>query len=92
MPAMTMPFEARDTNDLRGLNPGDFITFHMVVTPDHGWVEDITKILQTRREQTNGSRRSVALPGGEWNGGSVALPDCHEWRDQHDARTSAAIG
>jgi protein SCO1/2 len=44
MPAMTMPFEARDTNDLRGLNPGDSITFHLVVTPTHGWIEDITRL------------------------------------------------
>lgn len=44
MPAMTMPFEARDTNDLRGLSAGDSITFHMVVTPTHGWIEDIIKL------------------------------------------------
>lgn len=44
MPAMTMPFEARDTNDLRGLKAGDSITFHMVVTPTHGWIEGITKL------------------------------------------------
>ncbi len=43
MPAMTMPFEVQDTNELRGLNAGDSITFHMVVTPTHGWIEDITK-------------------------------------------------
>jgi protein SCO1/2 len=44
MPAMTMPFEVQETNDLRGLSAGDSITFHLVVTPTHGWVEDITKI------------------------------------------------
>lgn len=44
MAAMTMPFEVRDTNDLRGLSPGDTIRFHMVVTPTHGWIEDIEKL------------------------------------------------
>ena len=44
MPAMTMPFEARDTNDLRGLSAGDSVTFHLVVTPTHGWIEDIARL------------------------------------------------
>jgi protein SCO1/2 len=44
MPAMTMPFEAADTNALRGLSAGDTITFHLVVTPTHGWIEDIAKV------------------------------------------------
>jgi protein SCO1 len=44
MPAMTMPFEARDTNELHGLSAGDSITFHLVVTPTHGWIEDITRL------------------------------------------------
>lgn len=44
MPAMTMPFDVRDTNDLRGLSAGDSIEFHMVITPSHGWVEHITKL------------------------------------------------
>src|SRR5665213_2358782 len=44
MPAMTMPFEVPDTNELRGLSAGDSITFRMVVTPTHGWVEGITKL------------------------------------------------
>ncbi len=44
MAAMTMPFEVRDTNELRGLSAGDSITFHMVVTPTHGWIEQIAKV------------------------------------------------
>ncbi|MGA2748894.1 MAG: SCO family protein [Verrucomicrobiota bacterium] len=44
MPAMTMPFEVRDTNQLRGLKSGDTITFQMVVTPTDGWIDKITKI------------------------------------------------
>jgi protein SCO1 len=44
MPAMTMAFEAGDTNQLRGLSAGDSITFRLVVTPTHGWIEDVTKV------------------------------------------------
>jgi protein SCO1/2 len=43
MAAMTMPFEVRDTNDLRGLKPGDAITFHLVVTSNEGWINGITQ-------------------------------------------------
>src|SRR5438132_13888197 len=33
MPAMTMPFKVKATNELRGLQPGDAVSFLMVVTP-----------------------------------------------------------
>ena len=33
MPAMTMDFEAKDTNNLTGLRAGDAVTFQLVVTP-----------------------------------------------------------
>src|SRR6266699_3792955 len=32
MPAMTMPFEVKDTNELASLEPGDSVSFHMIVT------------------------------------------------------------
>ena len=41
MGAMTMPFEVHDPKELRGLKPGDAISFHLVVTSNEGWVEDI---------------------------------------------------
>jgi protein SCO1/2 len=41
MAAMTMPFEVRDTNELRGLKPGDAITFHLIVTSKEGWIDTI---------------------------------------------------
>ncbi len=42
MGAMTMPFEVRDTNELRGLHAGDAITFHLNVTSSEGWISGIT--------------------------------------------------
>lgn len=44
MPAMTMPFEVRDTNELRGLNPGDYVSFNLIVSNFDGWAEHIKKI------------------------------------------------
>lgn len=43
MPGMTMPFDVHNTNELRGLRPGDDITFRLVVTDKEGWVDHITK-------------------------------------------------
>jgi protein SCO1/2 len=55
MPAMTMPFEVGDSNELRGLRAGDSITFHIIVTRTHGWIQDITKLE---------SPQGRAAPGG----------------------------
>jgi protein SCO1/2 len=44
MEAMTMPFEARDTNVLRGLKAGDAISFQLAVTPTRGWIQAVTKL------------------------------------------------
>src|ERR1017187_4309221 len=44
MPAMTMPFEVKNTNELTGLEAGDSISFRLVVTKTNGWVEQIKKI------------------------------------------------
>lgn len=43
MPAMTMPFTARDTNELRDLQAGDEVSFQMHVTATDGWVQNIIK-------------------------------------------------
>ena len=44
MPAMTMPFEVRNTNELGGISAGDQVKFTMIVTEDDGWIENIEKI------------------------------------------------
>lgn len=43
MPAMTMPFETRDTNELAGLKPGDEVSFRLLVTQKDSWVDQIAK-------------------------------------------------
>ena len=44
MPAMTMQFGVKTTNELAGLEAGDSILFRLVVTETNGWVEQIRKI------------------------------------------------
>jgi protein SCO1/2 len=41
MPAMTMPFEVLNTNELAGLNVGDPVAFRMTVTETTGWIDQI---------------------------------------------------
>lgn len=43
MPAMTMPFDVLDTNELTGLAVGDPVSFRMSVTETDGWIDQIKK-------------------------------------------------
>jgi protein SCO1/2 len=43
MPAMTMPFDVKDTNDLKGIEAGDPVSFRLLVTDTEGWVDQIRK-------------------------------------------------
>src|SRR5689334_11569809 len=47
MQAMTMPFEVRNTNELDGLEPGDSISFRMLVTEKDGWIDQVRKLGST---------------------------------------------
>ncbi|HEX7861984.1 MAG TPA: SCO family protein [Verrucomicrobiae bacterium] len=44
MPAMTMPFDVKNTNELAGISTNDQVSFKMIVTDDDGWIENIKKI------------------------------------------------
>ena len=41
MPAMTMPFDVKDTNELAGLHAGQSIVFRLTATDTDGWVDNI---------------------------------------------------
>jgi len=41
MPAMTMPFDVRDTNELTGIQPGQTVAFRLIVTDTDGWIDHI---------------------------------------------------
>jgi protein SCO1/2 len=43
MPKMTMEFDVRDTNELRGLRVGDAITFRVRANQSESWIEGIKK-------------------------------------------------
>jgi protein SCO1/2 len=44
MPAMTMPFPVKSTNEFSGLQTNDQVTFTMIVTEKDGWIQDLKKI------------------------------------------------
>jgi protein SCO1/2 len=44
MPAMTMEFIVRDTNELRGVAAGDTITFRLMATEDTHWIDRIARV------------------------------------------------
>ena len=44
MPAMSMPFDVKDTNELAGLVAGDGIVFRLTVTEKEGWIDLLKKV------------------------------------------------
>ena len=61
MAAMSMPFEVRDTNELRGLEAGDHVAFRMLVTDTDGWIDQVRKLPRptTNNPPTTGPFRFV---------------------------------
>ncbi len=43
MEAMTMPFRVKEAGALAGLQPGDEISFRLLVTEDESWIDQIVK-------------------------------------------------
>lgn len=44
MPAMTMEFNVRDTNELSGIGAGDTINFQLTATEDTHWIDHVRKV------------------------------------------------
>ena len=44
MEAMTMKFDVKDTNELKGLQANDQVAFRMIVTENDGWIDQVKKI------------------------------------------------
>jgi protein SCO1/2 len=62
MPAMTMPLDVKDTNQLRGLNPGDEISFKLIATEDDAWIEEVVKLnIPTPSPTELPTRRTVSI-------------------------------
>ena len=79
MPAMTMPFDVRDTNELAGFAAGDTVIFQMKVTETDGWIEQIKKTA-VAAAQTNilpaGATMRIVREVEPLSEGEV-LPDYH---------------
>ncbi|NJN06105.1 MAG: hypothetical protein HC814_06735 [Rhodobacteraceae bacterium] len=59
MAAMTMPFQAKATNELTGIQPGDEIEFRFVVTPEESWME---RVRRTGRVAESPTAKTQAVP------------------------------
>ncbi len=76
MGAMTMPFEAADTNELRGLQAGDSIAFRLNVTAERGWIDHIVKL--NTAPQTTPAKEAVHFgPAADTLEVGDLLPDFH---------------
>src|SRR6266511_4097805 len=71
MDAMTMDFDVKDGRELTGLNPGDAVSFQMVVTKDDGWIEKVRKLAPAA--PTNASQRITINPTNGTNAGPLSF-------------------
>jgi protein SCO1/2 len=55
MPAMTMPFDVKDTNELAGLEPEQAISFRLTITDTDGWVDQIHNLGPPPKEPSSSS-------------------------------------
>jgi protein SCO1/2 len=44
MPAMTMPFHVKATNELAGMKAGDAVSFRLLVTEEESWIDQVNRI------------------------------------------------
>ena len=75
MPAMTMEFSLRETNELTGIAVGDTVSFRIVATAETHWIDQVRRIASpTNRSSTSKAQTSpplnAELKPGDW------LPDC----------------
>ena len=56
MPAMTMPFDVKDTNELAGLAPGEAVSFRLIDAGTDAWIDHL------RRIDTSNTNAPLASP------------------------------
>lgn len=76
MPKMTMTFNVRGADALRGLTPGDAITFRVKATEEESWIEEIKRGSAAGLDQSTnaGPSAPALLRAGQVKVGEV-LPD-----------------
>lgn len=72
MAAMTMPFRARDTNELAELKAGDVIAFRLLVTEEESWIDRVTR---TGRSLPVEARRATTLTNAPGEFRLAIIPD-----------------
>jgi protein SCO1 len=83
MPAMTMEFPVRNTNELHGISPSDEIIFKLAVRENGDWVEGVRFVAHRIENVTNGVVM-IHVPTAELQPGDI-LPD-YEFTDEHGGR------
>lgn len=73
MPAMTMEFAVKDTNQLNGISPADEVTFKLVVGENDSWIENV-RFVAHRIENVTNNEFTFHADGTELKLGD-ALPD-----------------
>ena len=53
MDAMTMDFDVKNTNELKEVQVGDYVSFRMTVLPKDAWIDQITRLATTKPSPAN---------------------------------------
>jgi len=78
MPAMVMPFTARDSSAIASLRTGDAVSFNLFLLGDSAWIADIEKLPDDAVSQHPASRRDPSVaPGSPILEAGDAIPDMH---------------
>lgn len=62
MEPMTMEFSVKDTNELRGLLPGDQLKFRLLVTDDDAWIDQVQRLGSDGQPFTNAAPAIALQP------------------------------
>lgn len=78
MPAMVMPFTARDSSAIASLRTGDAVSFNLFLHGDSAWIADIEKLPDDAvSEHPAGTRDPTGAPGSPILEAGDAIPNAH---------------
>lgn len=81
MPEMTMDFEVKNTNELKGVLPGEEISFSLLVLPDDAWIENVRALGFAKVSAAGGDIGNNARelkPGDPWPDEELSADDGHD--------------
>jgi protein SCO1 len=77
MPAMTMPFDVKDTNELTGLQLEQPVVFRLTVTDTDGWVDKIRQLTPPPQVVASNANTGRPIPAVEPLQLGALLPEYH---------------